>query len=85
MGLSGCGPTCLSMVCIYLLNDSQYTPRYIADFAEQYGYCVPGNGSAWTLISEGGKELGLDVIEIPLDEDRKLEVGNPIKCNMGPG
>lgn len=83
MGLSGCGPTCLSMVCIYLLNDPQYTSRYIADFAEQYGYCVPGNGSAWTLISEGGKELGLDVIEIPLDEDRiirNLEVGNPIIC-----
>lgn len=88
MGLSGCGPTCLSMVCIYLLNDPQYTPRYIADFAEQYGYCVPGNGSAWTLISEGGKELGLDVIEIPLDENRiirNLEVGNPIICIMGPG
>ena len=88
MGLSGCGPTCLSMVCIYLLNDPQYTPRYIAEFAEQYGYCVPGNGSAWTLISEGGKELGLDVIEIPLDEDRiirNLEVGNPIICIMGPG
>ena len=88
MGLSGCGPTCLSRVCIYLLNDPQYTPRYIADFAEQYGYCVPGNGSAWTLISEGGKELGLDVIEIPLDEDRiirNLEVGNPIICIMGPG
>lgn len=88
MGLSGCGPTCLAMVCIYLLNDPQYTPRYIADFAEQYGYCVPGNGSAWTLISEGGKELGLDVIEIPLDENRiirNLEVGNPIICIMGPG
>lgn len=88
MGLSGCGPTCLSMVCIYLLNDPQYTPRYIAEFAEQYGYCVPGNGSAWKLISEGGKELGLDVIEIPLDENRiirNLEVGNPIICIMGPG
>ena len=27
MGLSGCGPTCLSMVCIYLLDDAQYTPK----------------------------------------------------------
>ena len=26
MGLSGCGPTCLSMVSIYLLNDAIYTP-----------------------------------------------------------
>ena len=88
MGLSGCGPTCLSMVCMYILNDPQYSPRCIADFAQQNGYCVPGNGSAWTLISEGGTLLGLDVTEIPLDENRimrNLEVGNPIICIMGPG
>ncbi len=88
MGLSGCGPTCLSMVCVFIFNDPQYTPRYIADFAQQYGYCLPGNGSSWTLISEGGIKLGLDVIEIPLDENRiirNLEVGNPIICVMGPG
>lgn len=88
MGLSGCGPTCLSMVCIYLLNDTTYSPRYIADFAEKNGYGVSGNGSAWTLISDGGEELGLDVIEIPLNKDRiirNLNVGNPIICVMGPG
>lgn len=88
MGLSGCGPTCLSMVCFYLLKDPLYTPRYVADFAQQHGYCLPGNGSSWTLISEGGKMLGLDIIEIPLDENRiirNLEAGNPIICVMGPG
>lgn len=88
MGLSGCGPTCLSMVCIYLLNDPAYTPKYVAEFAESNGYSVPGNGSAWTLISSGGKQLGLDVTEIPLDENRiirNLEAGNPIICVMGPG
>lgn len=88
MGLSGCGPTCLSMVCLYLLNDPKYTPRYIADFAKKNGYCSPGNGSTWTLISEGGKKLGLDVVEIPLDTNRiirNLNVGNPIICVMGPG
>ena len=88
MGLSGCGPTCLSMVCIYLLNDPAYTPKYVAEFAESNGYSVSGNGSAWTLISSGGKQLGLDVTEIPLDENRiirNLEAGNPIICVMGPG
>lgn len=88
MGLSGCGPTCLSMVCVYLLDDASYTPKYIADFATQNGYSVSGNGSSWTLISEGGEQLGLDVTEIPLDENRiirNLEVGNPIICVMGPG
>lgn len=88
MGLTGCGPTCLSMVCIYLLNDPQYTPRYVADFAVENGYCVPGNGSSWTLISKGGVTLGLDVTELPLDKNRiirNLQVGNPIICVMGPG
>ncbi|MBR3709077.1 MAG: C39 family peptidase, partial [Lentisphaeria bacterium] len=83
-----CGPTCLSMVCIYLLNDPAYTPKYVAEFAESNGYSVDGNGSAWTLISGGGKQLGLDVTEIPLDENRiirNLEAGNPIICVMGPG
>ena len=88
MGLTGCGPTCLSMVCIYLLEDTKYDPKYIAEFSVANGYCVPGSGSAWTLISRGGEKLGLDVIEIPLDEHRiirNLEVGNPIICIMGPG
>ena len=88
MGLSGCGPTCLSMVCIFLLGDTKYDPGYLARFSEENGYCVPGSGSAWTLISEGGVELGLDVVEIPLDRERlfrNLEVGNPVICVMGPG
>lgn len=88
MGLTGCGPTCLSMVCIYLLDDARYTPKYVAAFAEENGYAIAGNGSSWTLISEGGKKLGLDVTEIPLVESRiikNLEAGNPIICVVGPG
>ena len=88
MSISGCGPTTLSMVCIYLLDDPKYTPIYIAQFAEANGYGVKGNGSSWTLISQGGKQLGLDVTEIPLDENRiirNLNAGNPIIIVVGPG
>lgn len=88
MGLSGCGPVCLSMVCIYLLNDGGYHPKFIAEFAEKEGYATDGDGSSWELISKGGEKLGLDVVEIPLDENRvidNLKVGNPIICVMGPG
>lgn len=87
-GLSGCGPTCLSMVCIYLLDNAEYTPKYIAEFSESNGYYLYGSGSLWTLISVGGPQLGLDVTEIPLDENRiirNLEAGNPIICALGPG
>lgn len=88
MGLTGCGPTCLSMVCLHLLQDATYTPCYVADFAKENGYYVDGIGSTWTLISEGGEMLGLDVTELPLDENlmtKNLELKNPIICIMGPG
>lgn len=88
IGFTGCGPTCLSMVSIYLLNDTKYNPKYVAEFSEKNGYSSAGNGSSWTLISEGGKKLGLDVKEIPLVEKRiveNLKVGNPIICVVGPG
>lgn len=87
-GLTACGPVCLSMVSVYLLQNTEYSPDYMIDWAKKNGYCVKGHGSLWTLISEGGKKLGLDVTEIPLDEQRiinNLEVGNPIICIMGPG
>jgi len=87
-GLTGCGPVCLSMVSVYLLKDTKYSPDYMLEWSKENGYCVEGSGSLWTLISEGGEKLGLDVTEIPLDKQRvikNLEVGNPIICVMGPG
>lgn len=87
-GITGCGPVCLSMAAYYLTGDSAMSPDRIIRFALENGYCVSGSGSAWTLISEGGEKLGLDVTEIPLVEGRivaNLEVDNPIICIMGPG
>ncbi len=88
MGLSGCGPTCLSMVSIYLLNDAKYTPAYIASFSEKNLYSYSGKGSKWSLISEGGKKLGMDIKELSLVEGKiiqNLKEKNPIICVMGPG
>ena len=87
-GLSGCGPTCLSMVTIYLTGNTDRTPAWMAEFASSHGYASDGNGSYWSLFSEGGPSLGLDVTEIPLDEQRiidNLQVGNPIVAVLGPG
>ncbi len=89
VGLSGCGPVCLAMAGAYVTGDyDSFRPDRIVVFAQEEGYRVRGNGTKWTLISEGGVKLGLDVTEIPLDENRivrNLEVGNPIICVMGPG
>lgn len=88
VGLTGCGPVCLAMAGYYVTGDEKFSPDNMVAFAIDNGYCTWGNGTAWTLISEGGVELGLDVTEIPLVKSRimdNLEVGNPIICVMGPG
>ena len=88
LGITGCGPTCLAMAGFYLTGEERFSPDVVAVFAENSGYYEPGRGSSWTLISEGGEELGLDVVEIPLDQTRmvrNLEAGNPIICAVGPG
>lgn len=87
-GLSACAPVCLSMVICYLTGDYSCSPDVIINYAIDNGYCAPGFGSYWSLISEGGRAFGLDVTEFAPDKERilaNLEVGNPIICIMGPG
>ena len=88
LGISGCGPTCLSMVAVYLTKDTSKNPKWMAEFATENGYYENGNGSKWTLMSQGAQQLGLNVRELSLDEERmaeNLRAGNPIICILGPG
>lgn len=87
-GITACGPLCLSMVAYHLTGDENMRPDKMIQFAIDEGYCVPGNGSAWTLISKGAQKLGLNVKQLPLVEGRirsELEAGHPVICIMGPG
>lgn len=88
LGYTGCGPTALSMVVLYLTGDSSASPSAVAAYAESAGYSVPGSGSSWTLISEGCEHYGVHAREVPMMEDRikaKLDEGCPIVVNVGPG
>ena len=88
MGIAGCGPTCLSMVSIFLLKDSSLDPLYVADFAEREGYATYNNGTKWLLMSEGAEKLGLESEELPLDKnimENALKEGRPIILIMGAG
>ena len=86
--VTGCGPLCLSMVGYYLTGDKKFYPDAVVEFALENGYVSPGNGSKWTLISQGGEELGLDVKEIA-PEEKKIEAylksGALVIAVMGPG
>ena len=85
---AGCGPVCLSMVSAYLLQDPTLDPKTVAEFSMDNGYCAPGDGSYWSLIYDGGEQLGLNVEEIPLVEQYIIDNlidGNPIICNVSQG
>lgn len=89
MGLTGCGPTCLSMVTVALTGDSHYDPAMVADYSMANGYYdyENNNGTYWTLMSEGCEDLGIKATELEAGEDilqQALSTG-PVICSMGPG
>lgn len=88
IGLSGCGPTCLSMVLVSLTKDAEKTPAWVAQFSEEHGYYVEDSGTSWSLMTEGAASLGLSATELSLDESvmkTALDNAKPIICTVGPG
>ena len=87
LGMTGSGPTALSMVASFLLNNPDMNPAWMASYAENNNYTLEG-GTNWTLMSDGAIGLGIDVTPITADRDRierNLDVGNIVMCLMGPG
>ena len=88
MGITACGPTCLSMAAIGLTGDAGLTPARIADWAEDAGYYVDGAGTAWSLFTDGAAQLGLRSETIAADEDgmkSRLDAGEVLIASMLPG
>ena len=88
IAVSGCAPTCLSMVIIGLTGDTDATPNAVASYADEKGYYLNGIGTDWSFLTEGARHFGLSAKEVALDEDmvlRELEQGHPIICSMRKG
>ena len=89
IGISGCGPTCLSMVLYSYLRDETLTPPVLAQKGMDGGYYVPGAGTAWTYLVNVPQEYGLNVKQCQiLDEAGMialLEKGGLMVCSMVPG
>ena len=88
IGLTGCGPTCLSMVLFYLTGDETLTPDKIAEYSMENGYYAQGSGTAWTLMQNMPKLYGVKVTEVSLSERKikaALDKGSIIICAMGEG
>ena len=85
---SGCGPTALSMVIAGLTGRTDINPEVIADWSYENGHRAEGQGSYWSLMTEGGDSFGLTVKSVSRkDPDSVLDAlsnGNPVIVSMGP-
>lgn len=88
LAVTGCGPTCLSMVICGVTGETKWNPYEVAQWAEEEGYYVEGTGSAWDLMVSGAEHFGLVSEEVIFDETHiraVLESDIPIVCAMRPG
>jgi len=88
LAITGCGPTCLSMVYCGLTGDTAWDPLAVAKMAQEKGFYVSGAGSSWELMSEGAEKLGLVVKHVVYDKNcmlAALQEQIPIICVVGPG
>ena len=88
MGVTGCGPTTLSMAVIALTGNAAADPWTMAQYAMEHHYNVPLNGTSWSFIPEGGNAFGLQVQALGLSNvnmARELEAGRLLICCVGPG
>lgn len=84
---SACGPTCMSMVYVYLTGKKDRDPAQMATFSEQKGFTENGM-TTWAFMSEGAYMLGLTSRELPADESvirAELAAGHPIIVSVSPG
>lgn len=88
LAISGCGPTCMSMVYTGLTGKTDRDPAAIADFCIENNYYTEDSGTSWALMSDGAEKLGLKAEKISLKQEvikEKLNTGQPVICSMKPG
>lgn len=88
IGLSGCAPTCLSMVVYSLTRNKDATPDEFAQYSTQREYYVEGTGTSWRLLTDIPAKYHIKSGTLGLDEvamKNHLDKGHRIICSVGPG
>lgn len=84
---NGCGPTCLTMVYIYLTGDTSIDPGQMCAIADAGNY-APTGATEWRFMTQGAASLGITGRAISVAESTvtaALEAGQPVICSMRPG
>lgn len=88
IAVSGCGPTCMSMVVSGLTGDDSITPAVVAAYGAEQGYIDEENNTFWQFMGEASQNWGVSCREISVVEAKvaeELQAGHPIICSVGPG
>lgn len=89
IGITGCAPTCLSMVIIGLTGDTSATPDLLAQKAMEKGAYVEGAGTAWSFLTDAAADYNIKVAQYgyltQIEMEKMLDEGKMIILSMGPG
>ena len=64
IAVSGCGPTCVSMLVVGLTGDKTVTPSVVADYATQNHYVDENNDTTWAFMTSGVEHWGLTCVRV---------------------
>lgn len=84
---NGCGPTCLTMVYVYLTGKSDLSPADMCARADDGNY-APTGATEWRFMAEEPKRLGFSSKELTVTSDAvatALREGKPVVCAVRPG
>lgn len=88
MGISGCGPTCLSMMLLALTDVETVTPDKVVTYSLENGHYVEGVGTAWKLLEEFPRLYNLTVENPEMKESAlkaELDEGKVLICSVKRG
>ena len=84
---NACGPTCMTMVYIYLTGSTAYDPASMSAFADANNY-APTGATEWRFMTEGAAQLGIKgwmVNPTRAAITAELEAGHPVILSVRPG
>lgn len=88
VAVSGCGPTCMSMVVAGLTGDATVTPAKVAAYGTENGYLDEENNTYWEFMRQAGSNWGISCSESAMEENQiipNLQAGHPAILSVGPG
>lgn len=87
-GLTGCAPTCMTMIGLGLTGDQSINPRDMFVYSEGAGFWVDGQGTSWSLVTNAFPNHPISATQISPDQasiTAELQAGHPVLINVGIG